>query len=72
MVRYAIFVTLFVIVLAGAYIAGYNNGESNTTAKLATQGREVVRYVYKKSSEIYSQPNISRDSALQLFNEGKL
>ena len=33
---------------------------------------EVVKYVEKKKSEIYSQPNASRSELLKLMHSGKL
>lgn len=70
--KYAIVVTLFIIIVAGAYCFGYNAGKSNAIIEKITEEKEVIRYVYKESSEIYSKPHIGRDSALRLFNEGRL
>ena len=70
--RYAICGAFLAIVIGGAYYSGYSIGSRD--ARIEYVEKEVVKYVEveAKKSNIYSAPNITRDSALQLLNDGKL
>lgn len=77
--RYAICGTLLALAILGAYCSGYAVGSrdvkiecANKEKEVVVQEKEVIRYVEKKKADIYSKPNISRDSALQLFHNGEL
>ena len=70
--RYAICGTLLGLAIIGTYSAGYVIGSQNTRIKYISKEVEVVKYVDEKKADIYSKPNISRDSALQLFHNGQL
>lgn len=63
-----ILITLFFSLLIGAYFFG----ASRQKIKTITKEVEVVKYVEKKKSEIYSQPNASRSELLKLMYSGKL
>ena len=70
--KYAIYIAVFVLAVCGIYYSGYVSGANNAKIKQITKEVEVVKYVSKEKANIYSKPNIGRDSALQLFNDGKL
>lgn len=70
--KYAIPVVICLLVLAGAYISGYMAGKHNTELKVVKETVEVVKYVEKQKAQIYSAPDINRDTALQLFNDNIL
>lgn len=72
MVKYAILVFVFILVVDGAYYAGYSVGSSDTKVEYVTKEIEVVRYVDKKKSDIYSKPNAGRDTLLELMRSNKL
>lgn len=63
---------IFIALIIGAYYAGYKVGSSDTQVKYIIQEREATHYVQKNKDQIYSKPNINRDTALQLFYQGKL
>jgi hypothetical protein len=71
MVKYAVFLFVFIVILGGAYWAGYRVGSSDTKVEYVT--KEVVKYVEveKEKSAIYSAPNINRDTALRMYSENK-
>lgn len=71
MVKYAILVFVFILVVGGAYRAGYSVGSSDTKVEYVT--KEVVRYVEidKEKAAIYSTANISRDTALRMYSDNK-
>jgi len=71
MVKYAVFLFVFIVILGGAYWAGYRVGSSDTKVEYVT--KEVVKYVEveKEKSAIYSAPNIDRDTALRMYAENK-
>lgn len=71
MVKYAILVFVFILVVGGAYCAGYSVGSSDTKVEYVT--KEVVRYVEmdKEKAAIYSTANISRDTALRMYSDNK-
>jgi hypothetical protein len=72
MVKYAILVFVFILTVGGAYYLGYRVGSSDTRVEYITKEIEVVRYVDKKKSDIYSKPNASRDTLLELMRSNKL
>jgi hypothetical protein len=70
--KYAVICIVFCAVLAGAYYLGYSSGANNTRIEYVTKEVEVVRYVDRKKSDIYSKPNASRDALLKLMHDNKL
>ena len=70
--RYAVIVFIAIALLGGAYCWGYNSGSADR--KIEYIEKEVIKHVEsnKKTSAIYSAPNINRDTALRLFDEGVL
>ena len=70
--KYAICGVILCAVIAGAYYLGYSSGANNTRVEYVTKEVEVVRYVNKKKSDIYSKPNASRDALLKLMHDNKL
>ena len=70
--KYAILVFVFILTVGGAYYLGYRVGGSDTRVEYITKEIEVVRYVDKKKSDIYSKPNASRDTLLELMRSNKL
>lgn len=71
MVKYAILIFVFILIVGGAYCAGYSVGSSDTKVEYVT--KEVVRYVEidKEKAAIYSAANISRDIALRMYSDNK-
>ena len=70
--KYAIFGSVLVAILFGTYYLGYRSGANNTRVEYVTKEVEVVRYVDKKKSDIYSKPNASRTALLKLMQDNKL
>ena len=70
--RYAICGILLALVILGAYYAGYAIGSRDTKLEAIVEENKNVKATDKKKSDIHSKPNISRDSALQLFNNRTL
>ena len=64
----AVVVVLFLSCLLGAYLLGCSHSE----LKIVKEQVEVVKYVEKKKADIYSKPNLGRDSLLKLMHDGKL
>lgn len=58
--------------LCGVYHFGYEAGCSNTKIEYVTKEIEVIKYVSKEKSEIYSHPNATRSELISLFNSGEL
>lgn len=71
-VKYAIPVVISLLASLGIYYSGYMAGKRNAELKVITEKVEVVKYVEKQKAKIYSEPDINRDSALQLFNNNIL
>lgn len=71
-IKYAFIGIVIVALLAGTYWSGYSTGSADR--KIEYIEKEVIKYVEsnKKTSAIYSAPNINRDTALRLFNDGML
>ena len=70
--RYAIFVSVLVAILFGTYYLGYRSGANNTRVEYVTKEIEVIKYVDKKKSDIYSRPNASRAALIKLMQDNKL
>lgn len=70
--KYAILGVVLAAILLGAYYLGYSAGTNNTRVEYVTKEVEVVRYVDKKKSSIYSKPNASRTALLKLMQDNKL
>lgn len=66
--KYAILSVLFISSLAGAYFLGRSHSE----LKIVKEQVEVIKYVEKKKADIYSKPNLDRQSLLKLMYDGKL
>ena len=72
MVKYAIYLLIFAFIVVGAYCAGYVVGSANTKIEYVTKEKEVIRYEAKEAAKIHAQPNLGRDSLLELMRIGKL
>lgn len=72
MVKYAVFLFVFIVILGGAYWAGYRVGSSDTKVEYVT--KEVIKYVEveKEKSAIYSKPNATREQLLDLMKKNML
>ena len=70
--RYAICGVILCAVVGGAYYLGYKAGANNARVEYVTKEIEVVKYVDKKKSDIYSRPNASRAALLKLMQDNKL
>ena len=70
--RYAIGGLILCAVIGGVYYLGYSAGSNKRQIEYVTKEVEVVRYVNKKKSDIYSKPNASRDALLKLMHDNKL
>lgn len=58
--------------MMGLLLVAYFLGKAHANQKIAYQQVEVMRDAKQKKNQIYSQPNISRNRALQLFERGVL
>lgn len=72
MVRYALVIALFIVIVCGAYYSGYSAGASNTKIEYVTKEKEVVKYVAKEKAIIHSKPNATRDELLERMRSGEL
>lgn len=72
MLRYAIFGSVLVAILFGTYYLGYRSGANNARVEYVTKEIEVVRYVDKKKSDIYSRRSATRPELLELMYNNKL
>lgn len=72
LVKYAVYLVVFILIIAGAYLAGYYVGKADRQVEYVTKEIEATKYVEKKKAEIYSKPNASRDELLKLMYDGKL
>jgi hypothetical protein len=72
MVKYAVCLVVFIIIVGGAYYAGYSSGKSNTTIQYITKEKEVIRYEAKEAAKIHAQPNASREQLLDLMKKNML
>ena len=64
----AVVVVLFIACLTGAYLLGRSHSE----VKIIKEQVEVVKYVEKKKTDIYSKPNANRDELLKLMCQNVL
>lgn len=62
------FLTLVILLCGFSYLLGRSQAET----KIVKEQIEVIKYVEQKKSQIYSQPDISRDTALELFRNNIL
>ena len=72
MVKYAIYFVIFLLVIGGAYLAGYHIGAADRQVEYVTKEIEVIKYVDKKKSDIYSKPNATRNELLKLMHDNVL
>ena len=70
--KYAIFGSVLVAILFGTYYLGYRSGANNTRVEYVTKEIEVIKYVDKKKSDIYSRPNASKEQLLDLMKNNML
>lgn len=70
--KYAVCGAILCAVICGAYYLGYSAGSNERQIEYVTKEVEVVRYVNKKKSDIYSKPNASRSALLKLMYDNKL
>lgn len=70
--KYAIPVVVSLVAAVGIYYSGYMAGKRNAELKVITEKVEVIKYVEKQKAQIHSQPNVSRDGAIKLFNDNIL
>lgn len=70
--KYAIPVVVSLVTALGIYYSGYVAGKRNAELKVVKETVEVVKYVEKQKAQIHSQPNVSRDGAIKLFNDNIL
>lgn len=71
-VKYALVIALFVVIVCGAYYSGYSAGSSNTKIEYVTKEKEVIKYVAKEKAIIYSKPNAARDELIGLYERNEL
>lgn len=71
-IRSCIAITGIIILCFAFYEIGQEVGRNEAKIKVVEKKVEVIRYVEKKKAVIHSKPNIGRDRALQLFNDGIL
>lgn len=64
----ALIAILFMLCWLGAYMLGRSHSE----VKIIREQVEVVKYVEKKKADIYSKPNLGRDSLLKLMRQNVL
>ena len=70
--KYSIIGVVLAAILLGTYYLGYRSGANNTRVEYITKEVEVVRYVDKKKSDIYSKPNASKEQLLDLMKSNVL
>jgi hypothetical protein len=70
--KYAVCGVVLCAVICGTYYLGYSAGSNKRQIEYVTKEVEVVRYVNKKKSDIYSKPNANRDALLKLMHDNKL
>ena len=64
----ALIAILFMLCWLGAYMLGRSHSE----VKIVKEQVEVVKYVEKKKTDIYSKPNANRDELLKLMCQNVL
>lgn len=70
--KYVVYFIILGIIIAGSYFSGYSSGKAQSRIEYITKEVEVVRYVDKKKSEIYSAPNVGRSELLVRLRRGEL
>ena len=70
--KYAILGVVLAAILLGTYYLGYRSGANNTRVEYVTKEIEVIKYVDKKKSDIYSRPNASKEQLLDLMKNNML
>lgn len=70
--KYAFCLLVLILIACGAYCFGYRVGSSDKQVEYVTKEVEVIKYVDKKKSDIYSRPNATRSELLKLMYNGKL
>ncbi|MBQ8001277.1 MAG: hypothetical protein IJ298_08810 [Ruminococcus sp.] len=58
-------------ILAAIFVCGYYIGSQNKKIEYITKEVEVVKYVDKEKSAIYSASNITRDTAIRLLENNQ-
>ena len=58
-------------ILVAIFVCGYYIGSQNKKIEYRTKEVEVVKYVDKEKSAIYSASNITRDTAIRLFENNQ-
>lgn len=71
-VKYALVVALFIVIVCGAYYSGYSIGASNTRVEYVTKEKEVIKYVAKETAIIHSKPNANRSVILERMRNNQL
>ena len=71
-IRYAVYIAFFIIIIAGAYYSGYKAGSGDTRVEYVTKEKEVIKYVAKEKAIIYSKPNAAREQLLDLMKSNVL
>lgn len=72
LIRYAVYLVVFVLVVGGAYCAGYRVGGSDTRVEYVTKEKEVIRYVAKETANIQAKPNATKKQLLDLMKNNML
>lgn len=72
MVKYAVYLVVFILIVAGAYLAGYHIGAADRQVEYVTKEVEVIKYVEKKKADIYSRRSATRPELLELMYNNKL
>jgi len=54
------------------FVFSYLLGRSHARTEIVTKQVEVIKYVEKKKSAIYSSPHAGRDALLELMRQNKL
>ena len=60
------------LIIGGAFLAGYKMGQNQQQIKYITKEVEVVKEISQKKAIIHARPNITRDNALKLMRANKL
>ena len=64
--------SIIVVICAALSLFCYVLGRSHAKTEIITKQIEVVKYVEKKKSAIYSRPHAGRDALLELMRQNKL
>ena len=66
------YLVIFLLVIGGAYLAGYHIGAADRQVEYVTKEIEVIKYVDKKKSDIYSRRSATRPELLKLMHDNVL